>query len=134
LSIALLEGNPIDLNGFWYAAKAINLAGKDADTIQRITGYAKAKYKNYTGNYEGWDQMVAAAATQTAPPTNIAASIKRKLTPCEIAVDAVKTNDPGDLSLSDWEFVLSHAPCSPANKEAADKGWQALLSKQKRGE
>jgi tetratricopeptide (TPR) repeat protein len=134
LSIALLEGNPIDLNGFWYAAKAINLAGKDADTIQKISGYAKARYKNYTGNVEGWDQMVAAAATQSAPPTNIATSIKRKLTPCEIAVEAVKNNDPSGLSFSDWEFVLAHAPCSPANKDAADKVWQAILDKQKNGE
>jgi tetratricopeptide (TPR) repeat protein len=134
LSIALLEGNPIDLNGFWYAAKAISLAGKDTDTIQKISGYAKAKYKYYTGNYEGWDQMVAAAATQSALPTNIATSIKRKLTPCEIAVEAVKNNEAGGLSFSDWEFVLAHAPCSPANKEAADKVWQAILSKQKNGE
>ncbi|HEV3316087.1 MAG TPA: hypothetical protein VG488_03915 [Candidatus Angelobacter sp.] len=134
LSIADLESNPMDLNGFWYAAKAINLAGNNAATVQSIATYAKAKYKKYHGSYDGWDQIVAAAATQTAPPPNFAASIKPAPTACDIAVDAVKQNDPGQLSFSDWEFVLSHANCSPANKEAADKVWQAILAKQKNGE
>jgi hypothetical protein len=134
LSIADLEGKPMDLNGFWYAAKAINLAGNNADTVQKISGYAKPRYKNYTGSYEGWDKLVADAATQTAPPATLTAGIKAKPTECEIAVNAVKDNDPATLSISDWEFVLSHAPCSPANKEAADKVWQAILSKQKSGE
>src|SRR5206468_10392282 len=46
LSIALLEGNPIDLNGFWYAVKATNLVGKDDVIIQGISVYAKTKFKN----------------------------------------------------------------------------------------
>ncbi len=134
LSIAELEGKPMDLSGFWYAAKAISLAGNEADAVQKISGYAKPRYKNYTGSYEGWDKLVADAATQAAPPATLTASIKPKPTECEIAVNAVKDNDPTTLSISDWEFVLSHAPCSPANKEAADKVWQAILSKQKNGE
>lgn len=134
LAIADLESNPIDLNGFWYAAKAINLAGSNAQTVKGINDYAKPRYKNYTGNYDGWDQLVANAATQTAPPADLQASIKAKPTPCEIAVDAVNKNDPGTLSFSDWEFILSHATCSPANKQAADKVWQAIQSKEKSGE
>jgi tetratricopeptide (TPR) repeat protein len=134
LAIAELEMNPMDLTGFWYAAKAINLAGNNAQAVQSISGYVKAKYKNYHGSYDGWDQIVAAAATQTAPPPGFATSIKPKPTLCDIAVDAVKNNDPATLSFSDWEFVLSHANCSPANKEAADKVWQTILSKQKNGE
>jgi len=134
LGVADLEGNPIDLNGFWYAAKAISLAGNNAETVKGISDYAKAKYKNYTGNYEGWDQLVADAATQTAPPANLTASIKAKPTPCEVAVDAVKKNDPSTFSFSDQEFVLSHANCSPANREAADTVWKEILSKQKNGQ
>lgn len=134
LSIASLESNPLDLNGFWYAAKAINLAGNNAAAVQSISTYAKAKYKKYHGTYEGWDQIVAGAATPTTPPANFAASIKPAPTECDIAVDAVKQNDPGQLSFSDWEFVLSHGGCSAANKEAADKVWQAILAKQKSSE
>src|SRR5205807_2746087 len=131
LAISELEPNPMDLNGLWYGAKAINLAGANA---QGIITYVKAKYKSYTGNFDGWDQLVAAAATQAAPPANFASTLKAKPTPCDIAVDAVKQNDPGTLSFSDWEFVLSHATCSPANKDAADKVWQAILAKQKNGD
>jgi tetratricopeptide (TPR) repeat protein len=134
LSIAELESNPMDLNGFWYAAKAVNLAGNNAAAVQSIATYAKAKYKKYHGSYDGWDQIVAAAATQNASPANFTASIKPAPTLCDIAVDAVKQNDPGQLSFSDWEFVLSHANCSSANKEAADKVWQAILAKQKNGD
>lgn len=134
LSIAELESNPVDVDGFWYAAKAINLAGGNAAAVQSISTYAKAKYKKYHGNTDGFDQIVAGAATQNTPPPNFSASIKPAPTPCEIAVDAVKQNDPGGLSFSDWEFVLSHATCSPANKEAADKVWQAILAKEKNSE
>jgi tetratricopeptide (TPR) repeat protein len=134
LAIADLESHPLDINGFWYGAKAINLAGDNAQARDGISAYVKAKYKNYTGNQEGWDQMVAAAATESAPPANIAASIKAKPTPCEIAVDAVNQNDPATLSISDWEFVLSRATCSPANREAAGKVWQTIQDKQKSGE
>jgi len=133
LSIAELEMNPMELNGLWYAAKAINLAGNNAQAVQAISNYAKAKYKKYHGSYDGWDKIVAAAATQNAPGPEIA-QIKPAPTPCDIAVDAVTQNDPGQLSFSDWEFILSHTNCSPANKTASDKVWQAIQDKEKGGE
>ena len=126
LSIADLEPTPMDSNGFWYAAKAIHLAGSNAAAAQSIANYAKAKYKRYHGSYDGWDTILAAAAGQTAPPPGFSASIKAAPTQCQIAVDAVKQNDPAQLSFSDWEFVLSHANCSPDNKAAADRVWQAI--------
>ncbi|HXB21505.1 MAG TPA: hypothetical protein VNV88_08990 [Candidatus Solibacter sp.] len=134
LAVADMETNPTDLNGFWYGAKALNLAGGNAQVRDGITAYIKGKYKNYTGSYEGWDQIVAAAAQQSSPPADLVASIKPKPTPCDVAVDAVKKNDPATLSFSDWEFVLSHATCSAANKEAADKVWQVIVAKQKNGD
>jgi hypothetical protein len=134
LSIALLEPNPLDPDGFWYAAKAINLAGNNPQTVQAITKYAKAKYQKYHGKPDGWDQIVAAAATQNAPPAGFAKSITLAPTPCDFAVEAVKQNDPDQLSFSDREFILAHVNCSPANKEAADKVWQAILAKEKNSE
>jgi tetratricopeptide (TPR) repeat protein len=134
LAIAKLESNPLDVDGFWYAAKAIHLAGNNAQAVQSITTYAKSRHKKYHGGDDGWDQLVAGAATQNAPPPNFAASIKPAPTPCDLAVDAVKQNDPDQLSFSDREFILGHASCSPANKEAADKVWQAILAKQKNAE
>lgn len=134
LSIALLEPNPLDPDGFWYAAKAINLAGNNPQTVQAITKYAKAKYQKYHGKADGWDQIVATAATQNAPPAGFAKSITLAPTPCDFAVQAVKDNDVDQLSFSDREFILSKANCSPANKEAADKVWQAILAKEKNSE
>ncbi len=135
---ALLESHPMDLNGFWYAVKAANMAqgaGNAAGTKQ-ILDYAKAKYRNYHGGEDGWDQLMenVSVAAQSAPPAVFAQSIKPKPTPAEIAVQAVKENDPATLSFSDYEFILSYRDASPANKEAAEKVWAVIQDKQKQGE
>jgi len=130
LGVACLEMNPMDLNGFWYVAKASYLAGPEGKS--GILGYAKPKYRAFHGNTEGWDEIVAAAATQLAPPPEIA-QIKPAPTECDMAVEAVKNNDPANLSIGDWEFILSKRDCTPANKEAADKVWQAIQRLQKDG-
>ncbi len=134
LSVAQLETNPIDLQGLWYGVKAIQLAGSNAAAANSITAYVKAKYKKYHGKNDDFNQFMTAVSAQSAPPQDMATLITPAPTPCDIAVDAVKQNDPGQLSFSDWEFVLSKANCSPANKAAADKVWQAILAKQKNGD
>ena len=134
LSVAQLETNPIDLQGLWYGVKAIQLAGSNAAAANSITAYVRAKYKKYHGKNDDFNQFMAAVAAQSAPPADMATLVTPAPTPCDIAVDAVKQNDPGQLSFSDWEFVLSKANCSPANKTAAEKVWQAILAKQKNGE
>src|SRR5262249_10164217 len=133
LGIASLETNPIDKNGLWYIAKAYNLAQGNAAGQKSINDYGRSKYRKYHGNYDGWDKILAAAATQTAPGPEIAA-IAPAPTECELAVNAVKDNPPDQLSFGDREFVLAHRDCSPANKEAADKVWQDLQTKQQNGE
>ncbi|HLY99271.1 MAG TPA: hypothetical protein VKT33_09425 [Candidatus Angelobacter sp.] len=134
LAVSFLEVNPIDLKGLWYAAKAVNLAGNNTAAVNGIAGYAKAKYKKYHGSYDGWDQLVAAAATQSAPPADMTALVTPKPTDCDIAASAVEQNDPATLSFSDWEFVLSQRDCAAKGKDAADKVWQSIQSKQKGGE
>jgi len=133
LGIASLETNPIDKNGLWYIAKAYNLAQGNAAGQKSINDYGRSKYRKFHGNYDGWDKIVAAAATQNAPGPEIAA-IAPAPTECELAVNAIKDNDPASLSFGDWEFVLSHRDCSPANKDAAEKVWQAIQTKQQNGE
>jgi hypothetical protein len=49
-------------------------------------------------------------------------------------VQAVRDNPPDSLSFSDREFILAKANCSPANKDAADKVWQSILTMEKNGE
>ena len=96
--------------------------------------YCKAKYRRYHGGDDGWDQVVAGAATGNALPAKFGLQIKAAPTPCEIAAQAVEQNDPATLSFSDQEFILSKVNCSPANKVAADKVWQFLQNMEKHGE
>ena len=137
LAIAYLETDPIDLTGFWYGAKAIRQAGGDANTVNAISPYFKAKFKKYhAGKPEDWDQFLAAVSAQTAPPSaaDMAKLIPPAPTPCDFAVQAVKDNKPEDLSFSDREFILSKAGCSPANKDAADQVWQSIQTMEKNGD
>jgi hypothetical protein len=138
LAYAELEMNPIDLNGFWYAVKAANLAqaANNAPGAKQILDYARAKYRRYHGDNDGWDAFVASVATQKAPPSaaDLANAITKAPTPCELAVKAVKEYKPEDLSFADYEFVLQYRDCSPANKDAADKVWATIQEKQKNGE
>jgi tetratricopeptide (TPR) repeat protein len=131
LAVAELEMKPVDPNGFWYAAKAFQLAQGNAAGQKSIADYGKAKYRRYHGGEDGWDQLAAAAANQPGRPADF--SVKPALTPAEIAVKAVQDNAPGDLSFGDYEYVLSFRDASPANKEAADKVMQAILDKEKQG-
>jgi tetratricopeptide (TPR) repeat protein len=131
LAVADLEMKPLDPNGFWYVAKAFQLAQGNAAGQKSIADYGMAKYRRYHGGEDGWDQLVAATGTQAVRPADFA--VKPAPTPAEIAVKAVQENAPGDLSFSDYEFVLGLRDASPANKEAADKVMQAILEKEKQG-
>jgi tetratricopeptide (TPR) repeat protein len=135
MAIALLESNPINPVGFWYGAKALGIAQKtNPAAFQQWSPYFLAKYKKYHGNTDDWNQRMATAATETAPPANFVASIPLAPTPCDLAAQAVQQNDPGQLSFSDWELVLSCRDKTPANKDAAEKVWQAIQAKEKNGE
>ena len=131
LAVAELEMKPLDPNGFWYVAKAVQMAQGNAAGQKSIQDYGKAKYRKYHGGEDGWDQLIAIAAKQVIKPPDF--SVKPAPTPAEIAVKAVQENAPGDLSFSDYEYVLSFRDASPANKEAADKVMQAILEKEKQG-
>jgi tetratricopeptide (TPR) repeat protein len=135
MAISLLQANPMNPLGFWYGAKALGIAQKtNPQAFQAWSPYFLSKYKKYHGNTDDWNQRIAAAATQTAPPPDFVASIPLAPTPCDLAAQAVQQNDPGTLSFSDWELVLSCRDKSPANKDAAEKVWAAIQAKQKNGE
>lgn len=134
MAIAELQMAPLDPNGFWHIARALNIANaqKNATAAQSIEKYGKAKYKSYHGGEDGWDGIVA-AAQQDMPAAGFAASVKAAPSPADFAVIAVRDNDPASLSFSDYEYVLSYRDASPANKEAADKVWAAIQAKQRNG-
>lgn len=73
LAVAQLEMNPIDPQGFWYIAKAIDEAKKqNAADAAKIEPYAAAKYKKFHGGMDGWDALLASAAKENAPPRRFA--------------------------------------------------------------
>src|SRR5262249_53915907 len=121
LGLACLEMNPLDKNGFWYVAKAITLARGNDAAIHQMAAFAKAKYNKYHGNDDGWDQIVAAAAGETAPGPEIAA-IKPAFSPQELACNALAGHSsPADLSLADLQVILRYRDASDGNREAAGK-------------
>ena len=129
MGVAALESNPIDKKGFWYIAKAYSLAPAGQAKTQ-IAAYGKSKYRKYHGSFDGWDQYLASAGTQSAPPADIA--ITPAPSPQEVACNVVKENDPSTLSFSDWEYILQYRDTGAAcNKEAAEKVWQVIQNKQK---
>lgn len=124
LAIAELEMSPLDPNGFWHIARAINLA--ESQNLAKVDAYGRAKYKRYHGGEDGWDALVKQAAVSAVPATGFAAQIKAAPTPAEIAVKAVQENDVGSLSFEDMEFVVALRDASPANKDAAETVWRSV--------
>lgn len=68
MGVAQIEMEPIAPLGFWYVAKAVTLAKGNAAAVDQIAGYGKGNYTKYHGSADGWDQLVAQAAGQSAPP------------------------------------------------------------------
>lgn len=140
--IAELSMTPQDLTGFWHVARAYQLARQqnNLEGAKAIGDYGKGQYIRYHGNAEGWDEFLARAASETAPPppAELAKLITPRPTPCEVAVkavnDAVKNDNINELSFSDYEFVLQQRDCSPAGKEAAETVWKHIQEKQKNGD
>jgi len=136
LSLAQLEGTPLDPLGFWYSARAVALArrAKNDAVASSIETYARARYQRYHGSEEGWGAVLASGASgERQPPDKFAASISRALSPAEHAVRLVSENDVNALSYSDWVFVLSQRDESGENQAAAERLWRAIVDKQKGG-
>lgn len=136
MAIVLLQSNPSNPLGFWYGAKAIGVAQaqNNPDAVKSMSPFLTARYKKYHGNTDDWNQRVAAAASQTAPPPDFVASIPLAPTECDLAARAVPPTGDIDLSFGDRELVLSCRDKTPANKAAADRVWQDLQAKEKGGE
>ena len=135
LGIAEVQMDPPSADGFWYLARAINLAGAQNNeaAAKSITAFARAKYNRYHGGDDGWDALVTRAGAAGPIPAGFANTIKPAPTPAELAVRAVAENDPASLSIGDWEYVLSYRDASPANAAAAAKVWAAIDAKQQGG-
>ncbi len=133
LSVALLKATPLDPAGFWWAARAEDLAvtAGDHDAQTAIETYAKARYDHYHGGDEGWDALLSAAQTGLAPPADFA--IAPAPSAAAVAVQAIRDSPVSSLSFADWEFILAQRDASPENRAAADKVWANIAALQDRG-
>jgi tetratricopeptide (TPR) repeat protein len=77
LAIADLELAPIDADGFWYCAKAIQMAksSSSAGAASGMESYCKPKYATYHGSGDGWDAILSLSATQNVAPPDFAKGI-----------------------------------------------------------
>lgn len=123
LALAYLAAGPTekDTEGLFYIARAANLAqgaGKD-----QIAKFGKSRYVKYHGSDEGWNDLMAKAAT-AKDPTGITITQYVPPTPAQQAHDLVTSKKIEDMSFAEWQLVLSEG--SP---EDADKVWSTLKGK-----
>jgi tetratricopeptide (TPR) repeat protein len=77
LAIADLELAPIDADGFWYCAKAIQMAksSSNASAAGGMEAYCRPKYATYHGSDAGWDAILSLSATQNVAPPDFAKGV-----------------------------------------------------------
>ena len=122
LGVAYTKLDPPDMiNAVWFLARAQNFA---PDSFKpQIEKQAKYWYKRYHGKEDGYETVLAAAATSVFPPDGF--KIDPAPTPKDIA-DGVVTSTPdlSTLALGDKEYILGNA-----SHDNAEKLW-ALLKDQ----
>lgn len=126
LALAYLTPGPTaDMkNGLFFIARAVNLA-QGAGKAQ-IEKFGKSKYAKFHNGEDGWNELVAAAASSPLPTPDILAKIVEYVppTPAQQAAELVKTKKVEEMSFAEWQLVLSEgAP------EDADKVWGVLKGK-----
>lgn len=123
LSLAELEQKPIQVEGLFWIARATALAQQQAPgMVPNLTKYGKNKYQRYHGDAEGWDQLLADAATKTTVPAGF--TVAPAPSPAEQAADMLKKNPPEKLSFGEWEFIMTSG-----NQQGSDQVWNTIKGK-----
>jgi len=73
LSMTELEMEPMDVHGFWYLAKAVQLARNENNlsSARFIEDYGRSKYKRYHGGTDGWEELMKGAYACGEPPARM---------------------------------------------------------------
>ncbi len=112
-----------DVNGLFFIARAANLIA-DAKAKADVVKFGHSRYVKYHGSEDGWNQLLAQAATTPLPPAGFDITKYVPPTPAQQAHDLVKDKTADEvkkLSFAEWELVLSAgAP------EDADKVWNVI--------
>jgi tetratricopeptide (TPR) repeat protein len=114
LALAYLEARPVLAEGLFWGARAAHLA--PAQAKQQIANYAQSRYRRFHGDAEGWDQVMAAAASNPTPPAGF--SVTPAPTAAELAEKWMATIPIDKLSPDQIEIILASG-----NQAAAQKLW-----------
>jgi hypothetical protein len=121
LALAMLEQKPINQQGLWYGARAVNLAGSNAAAQQQIDKYVKNRYIRYHGDDSGYQELIQAAASPT-PPANF--QVAPAPTPAELAGKLVQSKQVNQMSFDEIQLILTSG-----NQQASDQVWGQIKDK-----
>jgi hypothetical protein len=121
LALAMLEQKPINPQGLWYGARAVNLAGSNAAAQQQIDKYVKNRYIRYHGDDSGYQELIQAAASPT-PPANF--QVAPAPTPAELAGKLVQSKQVNQMSFDEIQLILTSG-----NQQASDQVWGQIKDK-----
>ena len=118
LAVAYLQTTPLNPLGFWYGARAIHLSANNAAANAQITKYVQAKYHNYHGGDDGWQQLLQQAAASPNPPAGFSVTQE---TPAIQAKKMIQANpDPKKMDFGTLSFIFQNA--DPADAEQVWNG------------
>jgi len=77
LAIADLESRPVDVNGFWYCARAVAIAKRNQNQTAADTAvdFCNKEYTAYHGAIDGWEPILVAAQSEDSLPEGFAGLI-----------------------------------------------------------
>lgn len=127
LSLAYLQDKKNDESmrqGFWFIARALNLVANNPAAVKQIGDYAKAKYKFFHGSDEGWDQVMAKAATGGMPPADF--TVVKYVPPSpEEQVQKLLNETPAEkMDFGLWIFCLTNG-----TQAQQDQVWNVIHGK-----
>ena len=121
LALASLTGTPTDdLNGLFFIARAASLIS-DPKGKADVTKFGHSKYKAYHGSDQGWNELLAMAATTPLPPAGFTITKYVPPTPAEQCTEIVQKKAPKEMTFAEWELCLS-----AGKPEDADKVWSTI--------
>ncbi len=114
LALSYLEDEPVDVQGLWFIARAVNLSNSQAEILK----YGRSKYRRYHGGEDGWAELLAETKSAPFPPDGF--TIKPAPTPVEQAAEILRSKPVNKMSFGEYEFILE------IGGEPAEKVWSEI--------
>ncbi len=110
-----------ETDGLFYIARAADLAQGPGKA--QIAKFGESKYTKFHGSADGWNDLLAKAATANTP-AGITVTQYVPPTPADQCADLVKTKKVEEMAFAEWQLCLSEG-----NAADSDKVWTTLKGK-----